>query len=211
MFQVGFGLNAFQSGLLMLGLFLGNLGMKTFTTPVLRRFGFRSVLLTNGLLTAVTILACAALTAHTPRALIISVLFLHGVSRSMQFTSLTTLAFCRYSKALSLSSATTFFSMVTQMSMGMGVAVGAVALRLAALLSRNLGVTPTVTDFHIAFVLIALMALIAVVDCVTLDANAGAEVSGHRASTYAEDQTVKSLESPSPPIKLFKRKILVRN
>ena len=165
--------------------------MKTFTTPVLRRFGFRNVLLTNGLLTALTILICAALTSHTPRALIIGALFLHGVSRSMQFTSLTTLAFADIPKP-SLSSATTFFSMVTQMSMGMGVAVGAVALRLAALLSRNRGIAPTVKDFHIAFVLIALMALIAVVDCVTLDVNAGAEVSGHRASTYTEDRTVKA-------------------
>jgi EmrB/QacA subfamily drug resistance transporter len=191
MFQVGFGLNAFQSGLLMLGLFLGNLGMKTITSPVLRRFGFRNVLLINGTLTALAILACAALTSHTPRALIIAVLFLNGVSRSMQFTSLTTLAFADIPKP-SLSSATTFFSMVTQMSMGMGVAVGAVALRLASLLSRHKGITPTVAEFHIAFALIALMALVAVVDCFTLDAQAGAEVSGHRASSYTEDQAVKA-------------------
>ena len=52
MFQVGFGLDAFRSGLLMLALFAGNLGMKTVTSPVLRRFGFRSVLIANGILTA---------------------------------------------------------------------------------------------------------------------------------------------------------------
>src|SRR4029077_11309056 len=61
MFQVGFGLNAFQSGLLMLGLFTGNLLMKSVVTPTLRRFGFRRVLTTNGVLTAVWMLGCAFL------------------------------------------------------------------------------------------------------------------------------------------------------
>ena len=65
MFQIGFGLNAFQSGLLMLGLFVGNLGMKTVTSPVLRQFGFRNVLLINGTISALAILACAALTRLT--------------------------------------------------------------------------------------------------------------------------------------------------
>ena len=59
MFQVGFGMSAFASGLLMMALFAGNLGMKTFTTPILRRFGFRSVLITNGTLAALSIAACS--------------------------------------------------------------------------------------------------------------------------------------------------------
>ena len=52
LFQIGFGLTAFRSGLLVLAVFAGNLGMKTVTTPVIRRFGFRRVLIGNGLLTA---------------------------------------------------------------------------------------------------------------------------------------------------------------
>src|SRR5216684_3483264 len=136
MFQVGFGLNAFQSGLLMLGLFAGNLGMKTVTTPVLRRFGFRSVLIVNGILAAVAMLACSALTSHTPRIVILGVLFVNGLCRSMQFTSLSTIAFADIPKP-QLSSATSFSSMVTQLSMGTGVAAGAIALRIAALLNRS--------------------------------------------------------------------------
>src|ERR1700737_1936291 len=137
MFQVGFGLNAFQSGLLMLGLFAGNLGMKIVTTPVLRRCGFRNVLIVNGILTALVILGCAALTPHTPRIVILAVLFVNGLSRSMQFTRLSTIAFADIPKS-QLSSATSFSSMVTQLSMGTGVAAGAIALRFAALLNRNL-------------------------------------------------------------------------
>jgi len=71
MFQVGFGLNAFQSGLLMLGLFAGNLGMKTVTTPRSKAFGFRKVLNRHGILTVLLMLVCAALTPHTPRIVIV--------------------------------------------------------------------------------------------------------------------------------------------
>jgi MFS family permease len=179
MFQVGFGLNAFQSGILMLGLFAGNLGMKTVTTPVLRRFGFRNVLIVNGILTALVILGCAALAPHTPRIAILSVLFVNGLCRSMQFTSLSTIAFADIPKS-QLSSATSFSSMVTQLSMGTGVAAGAIALRFAALLNKNPSGTPSVADFHVAFVLVSALTLLAVIDCFTLDPESGAEVSGHR-------------------------------
>ena len=67
----------------------------------------------------------------TPLALIAVLLFAHGLSRSMQFTAISTLAFVDVPKDR-IGSANGFFTVMTQMSMGMGVAVGAVTLRLAA-------------------------------------------------------------------------------
>jgi len=64
----------------------------------------------------------------------------------------------------------------------MGVAVGAIALRLAALLNRHTGGTPTITDFRLAFVLVSVLAFLAVFDCFSLDPEAGQVVSGHRLS-----------------------------
>jgi EmrB/QacA subfamily drug resistance transporter len=189
MFQVGFGLNAFQSGILMLGLFVGNLGMKPATTPVLRRFGFRAVLIWNGILTAILMLGCAVLFPQTPRAIILAVLFVNGLCRSMQFTCLSTLAFADIPKP-ELSSATSFFSMITQMSMGMGVAVGAIALRLAGVLDGNSHGNPTTKEFHIAFLFVSALTLLATADCFTLDREAGATVSGHRLSPVPEKSSV---------------------
>jgi EmrB/QacA subfamily drug resistance transporter len=191
MFQVGFGLSAFQSGLLMLGLFAGNLGMKTVTTPMLKRFGFRNILIVNGILTAFLILACAALSPQTPRSAIIFVLFLNGLCRSMQFTSLSTIVYVDVPKP-QLSTATSFSSMITQMSMGMGVAAGAIALRLAAFLHRNVTGAPTLADFHLAFVFVAILTALAVIDCFTLEPDAGAMVSGHKPSGYAGDAALKA-------------------
>src|SRR5271169_5058968 len=189
MFQVGFGLNAFQSGLLMLGLFVGNLSMKPATTWVLRRFGFRSVLIWNGILTAILMLGCSALFPQTPRTIILAVLFVNGLCRSMQFTCLSTLAFADIPKP-ELSSATSFFSMITQMSMGMGVAVGAIALRLAGYLDGNSVGAPTTKEFHVAFLIVAVLTLLATVDCFTLDPEAGAAVSGHGLNPVAEKSSV---------------------
>jgi MFS family permease len=185
MFQVGFGLNAFQSGLLMLGLFTGNLLMKSVVTPVLRRFGFRRVLTMNGILGAILTASCALLLPQTPKIVILFVLFLNGLSRSMQFTATGALAFADIAKP-DMSTATSFFSMITQMSMGMGVAVGAIALRLAGFLTGNSVGTPTTREFHVAFLLVAMLNVLATLDCFILEPDAGAAVSGHRPSPVSE-------------------------
>jgi EmrB/QacA subfamily drug resistance transporter len=93
MFQLGFGLNPFASGLLIVPLFAGSLGMKIVTTRLLRRYGFRRVLLVNGTLTTLTIVGCAALTPLTPYTVIAIVLFASGLTRSLQFSALNSLAF----------------------------------------------------------------------------------------------------------------------
>jgi EmrB/QacA subfamily drug resistance transporter len=178
LFQIGFGLSAFRSGLLVLAVFAGNLGMKTVTTPVIRRFGFRKVLLVNGLLTALSLFACAFLTPEMPTPVIAAILFFGGLCRSMQFTSLNTLGFADIPSG-QMSAATTFASMVQQMTMGMGVAAGAIALRIAALLRHGSASNPTIPDFHLAFVLIGLVALVSVLDFLKLEATAGGVVSGH--------------------------------
>jgi MFS family permease len=172
-------MNAFTSGLLVLAVFAGNLLMKPATTPVLRRFGFRTVLIANGLLAAITIFGCALFTSSTPKAIIVAVLFVGGLFRSMQFTSLNTVGFADIHES-QLSDASTLSSMIQQMTIGMGIAVGAIALRLGgALHSTNVG-SLTAGDFRIAFALVGMIALVAVIDSFSLAGNAGAEVSGHR-------------------------------
>ncbi len=98
MFQVGFGMNAFDSGLLTLAVFAGNLSMKLVTTLVMRRFDFRPVLIVNGVLAALPLAAISLLTPTTPVFVIAAVLFASGLSRSLQFTALNTLSFAEVPK-----------------------------------------------------------------------------------------------------------------
>ncbi|MDT3375723.1 MFS transporter [Labrys neptuniae] len=180
MFQLAFGLDAYQAGLLVLWVFAGNIVMKPFTTPVLRRFTFRQVLLGNGLLNAVLISSYALLTPATPFPLICALLFASGLTRSMQFTALNTIAFAEVPEAR-MSGANTLFNVAQQMSMGLGVGVAAAALRLAELWFPGTNGSLPLVDFQIAFAVIGLIAFIAILDMIGLDARAGNELRVRRA------------------------------
>lgn len=178
MFQVAFGMNAFRSGLMVLALFAGNFSMKSITSPILRRFGFRRILVVNGLISTLLIALCGLLTPDTPTAILVGVLFLHGLSRSMQFTAVNTLSFVDVPKPL-MSSATGVSSVAQQISMGLGVAVAAVSLRASEFIRGNQTGAPQLMDFHVAFFIAAALALVAALDCLSLDPHAGAEITGH--------------------------------
>jgi MFS family permease len=179
MFQISFGLNAFRSGVYLLALFAGDLSMKAFVIQVLRRFGFRRILIVNGIITAGSLALCAVLSPATSPALIVSILFFHGACRSMEFTCMTTLA---YSEIPSnrMSRANGFLSAVMQLGMGMGVAVGAVTLRLVAHAHGHSAAAPQLRDFHVAILFMAVLALGPVFNSLGLPMDAGATTSGHR-------------------------------
>jgi len=68
----------------------------------------------------------------------------------------------------------------------MGVAVGAIALRIAGFLTGNSLGTPTTKEFHVAFLLVAVLNVLATLDCFILEPGAGAAVSGHRLNAVPE-------------------------
>jgi len=173
LFQLGFGLNGFVAGLLVLAVFAGNLVMKAVTTPILRRFSFRTTLLVNGGLNAGITFACALLTPATPVPVMVALLFASGLTRSMQFTAISTLAFSEVPEDW-MSGANTVFNLVQQLFLAMGVALGAVALRIAGLLSPDAapGLIP-LGHFRIAFLLIGVVSLLGALDVLGLDPAAG--------------------------------------
>jgi EmrB/QacA subfamily drug resistance transporter len=179
MFQISFGLNAFRSGLYLLALFAGDLSMKAFVIPVLRSFGFRRILIVNGVITAASVALCALLSPATPVLLLLAILFFHGACRSMEFTCMTTLAYTEIPPER-MSRANGFLSAVMQLSMGMGVAVGAITLRLVAHTHGHSAAVPQLRDFHWAILFMALLALGPVLDSLSLKPDAGAATSGHR-------------------------------
>ncbi|ACC75862.1 drug resistance transporter, EmrB/QacA subfamily (plasmid) [Paraburkholderia phymatum STM815] len=179
MFQVGFGMDAFRSGLLTLAVFVGNLLMKVFTTRIVRRFGFRSVLLVNGVIASMTLGMTSLISAGTPTAIVFFVLFVGGLARSLQFTALNTLSFADVPKS-NMSAATSFSSTVQQLSVGIGVAAGAMSLQLSRWMSGHGSDAMTAGDFQMAFLFVAAIGLLGVVDVLGLPRDAGAVVSGHR-------------------------------
>jgi EmrB/QacA subfamily drug resistance transporter len=155
LFQLGFGMDAFHAGLLVIALFAGNVGIKPLTTLIIRRWRFREIFLVNGLLQATTMLICSWLTPATPVALILILLVISGASRSLQFTSINTLAYADVPERM-ISPANTMFSIAYQLSQGFGVALGAVALRVAFLATASRAAVPGRAEFHVALVGLAL-------------------------------------------------------
>ncbi len=177
MFQVAYGMDALSAGGLVVIYFLGNLIIKSVTTPTLRRFGFRNILTINGVLAGISVAMCGLLGPDTPYVLTASILFVAGATRSMQFTALATLAFADVD-AQQRSSATTISSMSQQLSMVFGVAVAAGCLNLSQMWRGAPALQPI--DFQLAYLLMGAIIVLCSLQLLTLDRDVGAEVSGHR-------------------------------
>lgn len=177
LFQVGFGMDPFHSGLLVLAVFVGNLTIKPATTPLIRWLGFRRLLLINGALNVCSLLACALLTPQTPVWAIMLILYLGGVFRSIQFTGVSTLAFADV-PAAQMSDANTLFSTASQLAVGLGITLGAIGIRLGEHVGDWLHLTelPGIS-FRLSFVFIALICLVGMIDSLHLAKTAGSSVS----------------------------------
>lgn len=174
-FQLALGMSALEAGFYLLVYFLGNLAMKTLTTPIVRLAGFRTVIIVNGLLCFAFLAAFALIDAATPEPLIWIALFGAGLTRSMQFTALNTLGFADVDADQS-AGASTLSSIVQQMAMIAGVALA------AAILGMGLSWVPwggggDTINFQIAFGLIAALCLLGSLLSFRLPADAGAAVA----------------------------------
>jgi EmrB/QacA subfamily drug resistance transporter len=172
--QLAYGLTALQAGSWIMVYFLGNVTMKPATSPLLRRFGFRNMLVFNGVLSGLATIACGFMSPVAAPWIAGAVLYVTGLTRSMQFTSMNTLGFADIPPALR-SSASTLQSMLMQVSMGLGVAVAALLLQRSAALRGAAG--PELFDFRIAFAVIGVAGVVAALCNLTLPRDAGAHVT----------------------------------
>lgn len=173
MMQIGFGYSPFESGLMLMAVFAGNVLIKPATTPLLARFGFRPILVTAGIGNGVAVAACALFVPGTPVAVIAAVLFVGGALRSTQFTALNTIAFSDVPQP-QMTNANTMFSTLTQVGIGLGVALAAVAWRIGEGLAA--GGEPS-APFRIAFLIVGIVTALGTIDAARLDKSAGAEVA----------------------------------
>ena len=123
LYQVGLGFPAWQSGLLMMPAALAAMGMKVFSIGILRRFGFRRVLIVNTLLMGVTIGMFALVGSGTPVFLIVLLGLTQGFFNSLQFSSMNSMAYADIGGSDS-SMASTIASSMQQMARSFGLACG---------------------------------------------------------------------------------------
>lgn len=174
--QLIFDLSPLQAGGYLFVYFLGNLGMKTVTTSSLRLFGFRRVLLVNGLLCGFSIAVTAYFDPVHYKVPLMMVLFFAGLTRSMQYTALNALGYADLPTQLH-SSAATLGSMLMQLSMVLGIALSALLLNASQWFAQR--ETLQIQDFQLAFVIMGVLVMLASLVFLQLPRNAGAEISGY--------------------------------
>ncbi|MHC1479485.1 MDR family MFS transporter [Frateuria aurantia] len=177
LFQVGFGYSPVRSGELVLATAFGAVVVRTVTPPLLRLTGFRRGLIGNGVLASLGYAVCAVFQPDWPMWLIFSCLFCCGAFMSFQFGAYNTIAY-EAVPAEQMSSANSFYTMLQQLMLSVGVCVGALLLRLTMTARGHL--QPESSDFSIAFIAITLISLSSTFWHRGFAVDAGAELSGHR-------------------------------
>ena len=177
MLQIGFGYTATQSGLVTFASSAGAILMKPAAMTALRRFGFRRTLIANSVLSGAFLLLIAFFRPSWPLAAIYATLLVGGFFRSLQFTSFNTLAFADIPRER-MSSATSLYSTIQQVSLTLGVTVGAATLEIA--MSTTGSSQPSLMDFSVGFVVVAMCLLAAAPIPMLMPREAGAEMSGQR-------------------------------
>jgi EmrB/QacA subfamily drug resistance transporter len=125
LYQLGLGLPAWKSGLLMMPAAAAAMCMKLVAPKVLARFGYRQVLVVNTMFIGLTIGLFSLVGAGTPLIAIVGIGLLQGFCNSMQFSSMNTLAYADIEPRDS-SQASTLSSSFQQLSMSFGLASGSI-------------------------------------------------------------------------------------
>jgi EmrB/QacA subfamily drug resistance transporter len=175
MMQQGFGYTPLQSGGITFVSAAGSFGMRTISKRVLRRFGFRSVLIWNTLIASFFLGLCAIFTPETPKIVMMAIIFLGGVFRSLQFTALNTIGFAELDNPM-MSQATSFSQMAQRLALSLGVAISAFVLHWTA----GDAVTLPVSSFAAAFLVIGALSCVSVFSFIGLAPDAGEELAGRQ-------------------------------
>ncbi len=177
MLQLSFGLSPFASGSITFVAAAGALIMKFTAGPILRRFGFRRVLVVNAVICTAFMAFNGLFTATTSHWIILTVLLTGGFFRSLQFTALNAIAYADLDDA-DVSQATALVTVTRQLAVAVGVALAAFILE--EMRSFRGEQVLMQQDFAIAFYGLAALTFVCAFLHVPLKPDAGTEISGHR-------------------------------
>ncbi len=177
--QIGFGMNPFHAGLLTFMSAAGALVMKTTAPPILRRFGFRTVLCVNAVITGITFMAYGIFKPTTPHIVIMAILLVGGFFRSLQFTSLNGLAYADIGMDR-MSRASTMSSMAQQLVQSIGIGLAAMLLHTFMVMQGQTHMTPA--SITPAFIVIGAITFLSLAFYIRLPKTAGDDMNGRSTS-----------------------------
>jgi EmrB/QacA subfamily drug resistance transporter len=186
LYQIGLGFSPIQSGLLVLPQAIASLGMKTFLPTILKRLGYRNVLVGNTIVVGLMIISFSTVGADTPIWRIVVQAFVLGFFTSMQYTSMNTLVYADVT-AVQTGGASTIAATGQQLSISFGVA-GA-ALIAAIFVPEELHSHPDaiIHGAQQSFLMLGLLTVASSVVFMELKADDGAAMSRHDTAQHHHD------------------------
>ena len=179
LFQIGFGLSPLTSGLLTMGMAVGSLATRAIMTRMIRAVGFRNLLAGSAVMTGALYAVYGLFDAQWPHALLFGALVLGGLFNAMTMVSLTTLGFSEI-PAPRTGHATAMASMAQQLSITLGVVVGAALVSATSWLHGGDPAHLLARDFPPAFFAIGALTLMSAAAFRRLPADVGDEMRGRR-------------------------------
>jgi EmrB/QacA subfamily drug resistance transporter len=178
LYQVGLGFTPIQSGLLIMPQAIASMSMKPMMPRILGRIGYRGVLISNTLILGVLLMVFATIGRRTPVWAIVLEAFLYGAFTSLQYTSMTTLAFADIAEE-DASSASSIASTAQQMSISFGVAAAGLA---TAFFVRSTHSDPAemIHGIHKALIALGMLTILSTMVFRSLRTGDGDDVSLHK-------------------------------
>ena len=172
--QIGLGLSAELSGLLLVPIALGIIFSKLFAYRILRLLGYKRYLITNTLLMGVVLASFEIINTQTSLYTIACLTFTFGMITAAQFTAMNSLAFAEINQE-DLSASTSITGTTQVMAQTLGVAVGAILLRFYASNFKESTVLTT-TVFHQVFITMSILTLISSLIFIRLKSDDGQQM-----------------------------------
>ena len=169
--QVVFGYSAKWSGLLIAPMAIGVVLAKFIILKLLRRFGYKRLLMLNAIFGCVSIWTFALVSAYTPMYVVSVLTLLYGFMVSLQYSVLNSLTYSDVGDG-HLSAATSMAGTLQQLAQSFGVALSALLIRFfSSMLHTHVELTLSV--FHETFFVLGFFSLFSLPLFMRLSSNDG--------------------------------------
>jgi EmrB/QacA subfamily drug resistance transporter len=179
LYQVGLGFTPIQSGLLMVPQAVSAMSLKMAMPGILRRLGYRRVLISNTMILGLLIILFATIGVGTPVWLIVVQVFVYGFFTSMQYTSMNTLVYADVTEEQA-SSASTIASTMQQMAISFGVATASLATAFFIPDRFHTSAPEMIHGIHQAFLVLGGWTILSAIVFRELKSDDGNTVSQHK-------------------------------
>lgn len=178
MLQLAFHYSAAQAGMMMMLVAIGSMSMKTLVKKILRRVGYRRVLISNTLIAGLLISSIALLSHTTPIVVLCLILLCVGFVNSLQFTAMNTITLADL-EGEQTTSGNSLMAVNQQLAISFGIALGAALVRVFSQ-SPEVIEHDILNAFRYSFLILGIITIISSITFTRLSPTAGQNMTTHK-------------------------------